>query len=60
MWMNSLYVDDLKRHQESHKILIDVNEIIVQASHDTGTCYGLSKCAEILFEHGKMVQGEGL
>ena len=37
-----------------------VNEMIVQASHDTGTCYGVSKCAEIVFERGKMTKGEGL
>ena len=35
-------------------------KIIVQASHDTGACYGVSKCAEIVFERGKMVKGEGL
>ena len=34
--------------------------MIVQASHDTGACYGVSKCAEIIFEHGKVVRGEGL
>ena len=37
-----------------------MNKIIVQASHNTGACYGVSKCAEIVFEHGKMVRGEGL
>ena len=37
-----------------------MNEIIVQASHDTGACYGVAKCAEIVFERGKMVRGEGL
>ena len=47
-------------YQESHEILRDVNEVIVQASHDTGACYGISKCAEIVFECGKMVRGEGL
>ena len=44
----SLFVDDLKVYQESHKALKIVNEIIVQASHDTGACYGVSKCAEIV------------
>ena len=29
-------------------------------SHDTGACYGVAKCAEIVFECGKMVRGEGL
>ena len=37
-----------------------MKEIIVQASHDTGACYGVSKCAEIIFQKGKMVRGEGL
>ena len=32
----------------------------VQANNDTGACYGVAKCAEILFETGKMVKGEGL
>ena len=50
----------MKVYQESHKILRDVNEVIVQESHDTGACYGISKCAEIVFERGKMVRGEGL
>ena len=37
-----------------------VNETIVQASNDTGACCGVSKCAEIIFERGQMVKGEGL
>ena len=57
---HSLFVDDLKVYQEIHEILRDVNEVIVQASHDTGACYGVSKCAEIVFERGKMVKGKGL
>ena len=57
---HSLFDDDLKVHQESHEILRDLNEVIVQASHDTGACYGVSKCAEIIFERGKMVRREGL
>jgi hypothetical protein len=57
---HSLFVDDLKQYQESHKLLKDVNEAIVQASQDTVTYYGISKYAEIVFEHGKMVSGEGL
>ena len=47
-------------YQESHNVLKNGNEIIVQASHDTGACYGVSKCEEIIFELGKMVRGEGL
>ena len=57
---HSLFVDNLKVYQESHQALKIVNEIIVQASHDTGACYGVSKCAEIIFKNGKMVKGEGL
>ena len=55
-----LFVDDLKVYQESHEILRDVTEVIVQASHDTGARYGVSKCPEIVFERRKMVNGEGL
>ena len=57
---HSLFLDDLEVYQESHNVLKNVNEIIVQASHDTGACYGVSKCVEIIFEHGKMVRAEGL
>ena len=57
---HSLFIDDLKQYQESHEIIKNVNEIIVQASLDTGACYGVAKCAEIVFERGKMVRGEGL
>ena len=57
---HSLFIDNLKVYQENHKILKDVNETIVQASHDTGACYGVAKCAEIIFEKGKMVKGERL
>ena len=38
---HSLFVDDLKVYLESHEALEIVNEFIVQASHDTGVCYGL-------------------
>ena len=55
-----MFFDDLKQYQENHETLKDVNEIIVQASHDTGACYRVAKCAEIVFERGKMVRGEGL
>ena len=34
--------------------------IIVQTSHDTGACFGVTTRAEIVFEHGKMVRGEEL
>ena len=34
--------------------------VIGQASHDTGACYGISKCVEIVFKRGKMARGEEL
>ena len=37
-----------------------MNETIVQASLDTGACYGVKECAEIVFKRGKMIKGEGL
>ena len=37
-----------------------IHKVIVPAGLDTSACYGVSKCAEIVFEHGKMVKGEGL
>ena len=33
---------------------------IVQAGHDTEAWYGVSKCAEIVFEQREMVRREGL
>ena len=58
--IHSLIVDDLKVYQESHKIVRDGNEVIAQVSNDTGACYGVSKCAEIVFERRKMLRGERL
>ena len=57
---HSLFVDDLKVYWESHKALKDVDEIILQASNGTAPCYGVAKCAEIVFERRNMVKGEGL
>ena len=34
--IHSLFVDDLMVYQESHGILRDDNDVIVQESHDTG------------------------
>ena len=57
---HSLFVDDLKQCQESYKVFKDVIEIIVQVSNGTGSCYGVSKYAEIVFKHWKMARGERL
>ena len=43
-----LFVDDLKIYQENHLKLEIVNKMIVKASMDTGACYGVKKCAEIV------------
>ena len=50
----------LVQEREKQPALKDVLEMIVQASHDTGACYGVAKCAETVFEGGKMVKVEGL
>ena len=33
---------------------------IVKASMNTGPCYGVKKCADIVFKKGKMIKGEAL
>ena len=57
---HSMFVDDFKVYQESHKTLKDLSKMIVQESNDTGAFYGVAKCTEIIFESGNMVEGEGL
>jgi hypothetical protein len=57
---HSLFIDDLKVYQTNHARLEMVNNMIVQASTDTGACYGVKKCAEAVFKRGKMIRGEGL
>ena len=57
---HSLFIDDLKTYQENQQKLEIANEMIVKASMDTGACYGVKKCAEIVFKKGKMIKGEGL
>ena len=32
----------------------------MKASQDTGACYGVMKCAEIVFNRGRIVKTEGL
>ena len=55
MWGRNLKVD-----QENHKTLKDLNELTAQESNDIDSCYGVAKCAEIVFERGKVVKGGGL
>ena len=53
-------IANLKVYQENHQKLEIANDTIVKASMDTGACYGVKKCAEIVLRKGKMVKGEGL
>ena len=55
---HSLFIDNLKIYQLSNQKLKVVNEIIVKASMDTGACYRVKKCAEIVFRKGKMIKGK--
>ena len=65
---HSLFIEDQKVYYENHQRLEIANETIVKAtmdtivkaSMDTGACYGVKKCAEIVFRKGKMVKEEGL
>ena len=57
---HSLFIDDLKVYQKDHQKLQVVNETIVKASMDTGACYGVKKCAEVVYKSGKIIQTEGL
>ena len=47
-------------YQENYQKLEIANETVVKASMDTGACYGVKKCAEIVFRKGMMVKAEGL
>ena len=46
---NTNVIRTYSQYQESDKVIKDMNEIIAQESHETGMCYGVSKCAEIVF-----------
>ena len=54
---HSLFIDNLKIYQESYQNLKVVNEMIVKASMDIGACYGVRKCAEIVFRKVKLIKG---
>ena len=57
---HSLFLDDLKVYQETEEQLELTNEILVQASKDTGARYGVNKCCKAVFKHGKLVESYGL
>ena len=56
---HSLFIGDLTVYQENHQKLEIPNETIVKVSMDTGACYGVKKCAEIVFRKERMVKGKG-
>ena len=60
MRTHSLFIDDLNLYQENHQKVEIANETIVKASMDKGACYGVKKCAEIVFRKEKMVKEERL
>ena len=47
---HNLFIGDLKTYQQNHQKLKMGNEILRQASMDTGAIYGVKKCAEIVFK----------
>ena len=57
---HSLFVENLKVYPECCNMLKNVNKIILQASPNISACYGVLKCAGNIFEHSKMVRGEGV
>ena len=57
---HSLFLDDLKVYHETEEHLELTNEILVQASKDTGARYGVNKCCKAVFKHGKLVESYGL
>ena len=52
---HSLFVDNLKVHQESHNALKNVNEINVQASHETEPAM---ECQSVRKSYSKWEDGE--
>ena len=50
---HSLFISDLKIYQDSHPTLEVMNEMIVKTSMDTGACYRVKKCSEIVFKKVK-------
>ena len=44
---HSLFTDDLKTYQQNHQKLKMANEILVQASMDTGTIYGVKNVLKL-------------
>ena len=43
----SLFIDNLKAYQQNHQMLKLINEILVQASMDTGAIYGVKNALNL-------------
>ena len=57
---HSLFLDDLKIYQETEEELEIINNILIQASGDTGARYGVKKCCKAVFKQGNLMETEGL
>ena len=57
---HSLSIDDLKTYQQNHQKLKKANEILVQASMDTGAIYRLKNVLKLYLKNGRIIKGEGL
>ena len=55
---HSLFIDDLKQYQESHEIIKEVNEIIVQASLDTWVCMVLQSVWRLCLNVQRWLEGK--
>ena len=51
---HSLFVDDLKVYQESHNLLKEINEVIVQTSLDTGAFMVFQNVQKLCSNMGKL------
>ena len=57
---HSLSIDDLKTYQQNHQKLKKANEILVQASMDTGAIYRLKNVLKLYLKNGRIIKAEGL
>ena len=57
---HSLFINDLNVYQQKHEKMKMVNETIVKAIQDTGACYKVKKCTEIVSNRRLMAKTEAL
>ena len=55
---HSSFIKDSKIYKESHQKFKVVNEMLLEASIDTGMCHGV-KCREMFARKSKMTKKEG-